>query len=56
MTPLAGILGFAALFALFGWLGRRGAGLGCRSCAPEARTDSCARCPLAEVDHDRTSS
>lgn len=52
MSPFAGILVLAALFAVFGWLERGRKHRSCSSCTLDARDQACSTCPLYEVDHD----
>ncbi len=52
MSPLAGILAFAALFAVFGLVEREGKRRSCGSCTLDARDNACSTCPLYEAEHD----
>jgi hypothetical protein len=52
MNAVAGIVALAGLFMLFGWAERHRTHRSCHSCSADARDESCAACPLSEVDHD----
>ncbi len=52
MSPLAGILAFAALFAVFGFAERHRTRRSCGSCQLDARDNACSTCPLYEAKHD----